>query len=571
MRNTIDLCRSRIAAVVAAILICTTGVFAQPSAKEAASAKVRRTPLVKLVERVAPSVVDITTIKPMGNGTAVIVHGTGSILHETGYVITNNHVVSHGHRVHSRVTLSDGKIYPYRIVAKLPYEDLALIKIDAKELLRPVRLGRSNDLMLGEDVLAVGNSHGLGHTVTPGIVSGLNRPTGPSAAARRTGMIQTNAAINPGNSGGPLFNALGEMIGVTSLKATGENISFAIAVDRLREVFPELMSIEQRYGFVLGMDVDTMGKAVKVTRVVKGSPAQIAGVRVGDEVLGAGKITVHHGLDFYLSLIGQQVGRQFPLKLRRGGKRVNAIAKLGKFIVPPPLKADGLKKGVHFSAYAGSWNKLPDFDKIKPIAAGVANKFSHAVVPKLKDNFALRFTGLVKIPADGLYVFYTSSDDGSRLYIGEKLVVENDGLHGIMEMGGLIRLSKGMYPITVTFFEKTGGEELKVSIEGPRLPKQEIPPAALFLRPPAKTATSRPARPRKPRDRKAPNPSSAPATSSTHGASGLSLLRRRSRKAKTLAFHEQRKASSQQDQGRRFGDAGKRGVVYDLAKVLGDV
>ena len=491
MRNTTDGCRSRIAAiVVAAILVCTGGVFAQPSAKAAAAAKARRTPLVKLVERVAPSVVDITTIKPLGNGTAVINHGTGSILHETGYVITNNHVVSHG--AQSQVMLSNGKIYPFRIVAKLPYEDLALIKIDAKESLRPVRLGRSNDLMLGEDVLAVGNSHGLGHTVTPGIVSGLNRPTGPSAAARRTGMIQTNAAINPGNSGGPLFNALGEMIGVTSLKATGENISFAIAVDRLREVFPELMSIEQRYGFVLGMEVDTLGKATKVTRVAKGSPAQIAGVRAGDEVIGAGKMTIHHGLDFYLSLIGQQVGKQFPLKLRRGGRRVNVTAKLGKFIVPSPVKADGLKKGVHFSAYVGSWDKLPDFDKIKPVAAAISNKFSHAVLANIKDNFALRFTGLVKVPADGLYVFYTSSDDGSRLYIGEKLVVENDGLHGVMEMGGLIRLNKGLYPITVTFFEKTGGEELKVFFEGPRLPKQEIPPAALFLRPPAKTPTSRP-------------------------------------------------------------------------------
>jgi len=477
--------------------------MAQPSAKkEVAAAKARRTPLVKLIERVAPSVVDITTIKPIGNGRAVINHGTGSILHETGYVITNNHVVSHAAR--SQVTLSDGKIYPFRIVAKLPYEDLALIKIDAKEPLRPVRLGRSNDLMLGEDVLAVGNSHGLGHTVTPGIVSGLNRPTGPAAASLRTGMIQTNAAVNPGNSGGPLFNALGEMIGVITLKATGENISFAIAVDRLREVFPELMSIEQRYGFVLGMEVNTLGKAVKVTRVAKGSPAHAAGVHVGDEVLGAGKMTIHHGLDFYLSLIGQQVGRQFPLKLRRNSKRVNVIAKLGKFIVPPPVKADGLKKGVNFSVYAGSWDKLPDFDKIKPVAAGISNKFSHAVLANMKDNFALKFTGLVKVPADGLYVFYTSSDDGSRLYIGEKLVVDNDGLHGVMEMGGLIRLSKGLYPITVTFFEKTGGEELKVFFEGPGLPKREIPPAALFHRPPAKPAKTPTSRPGK-------APSSAPA------------------------------------------------------------
>ena len=113
---------------------------------------------MKLIERVSPSVVDITNLRVVNN-TYVISHGTGSILHEAGYVVTNAHVVvPDGQKT---VTLSGGTVYPYRIVAKLPYEDLALIKIDAKTPLAPVRLGRSHDLMLGEDVLAVGNSQGL--------------------------------------------------------------------------------------------------------------------------------------------------------------------------------------------------------------------------------------------------------------------------------------------------------------------------------------------------------------------------------------------------------------------------
>jgi len=453
-----------------------------PSPAESTAKMSRRTPLVELIERVAPSVVDITSFSHSGDNQVHISQGTGSILHESGYIITNSHVVSI--QGQSIATLSNGMTYPARVVAKLPYEDLALIKIDVKGPLKPVRLGRSNDLMLGEDVLAVGNPHGLRHTVAPGIVSGLNRPAGLSAAAMQQGMIQTNAAVNPGNSGGPLFNALGEMIGVISRKKTdAENISFAIGVDRLREVFPELMSVRQRYGFVLGLEVDTLTEPTKVAQVAGGSPAQAAGVQVGDEVLRAGEMTLRHGLDFYLAMIGCKAGEPFSLKLRRNGKIVSVKPTLGTFTPQQPVNPEGLENGLQFAVYSGSWDKLPDFAGLEPIATGVSNKFSQAVYPEAKEHFGLKFTGFVKVPADGLYFFYTSSDDGSRLSIGDQLVVDNDGLHPPAEMGGLIRLRAGLYPITVTFFEKTGGEELKVFYEGPKLTKQEIPPQALFFKP----------------------------------------------------------------------------------------
>jgi len=455
---------------------------ADPDVPASPAVAARRTPLVRLIERVAPSVVDITSLKRAGGNQFAITQGTGSILHESGYIITNCHVIDAG--VRSFVTLNDGRTYPFRVVARLPYEDLALIKIEAGDPLRPVRLGRSHDLMLGEDVLAIGNPHGLSHTVAPGIISGLNRATGPTAAALQKGMIQTNAAVNPGNSGGPLFNALGEMIGIISRKKTdAENISFAITVDRLREVFPELMSVQQRYGFVLGMDVDTLAEPVKVTRVEGGSPAAAAEVCVGDQVLQAGEMTVRHGLDFYIALVDHRPGQPFPLKLHRDGKAISVTATLGRFAPQQPVTPKGLRNGLQFAVYPGSWDKLPNFDKLKPLARGVCNKFSHAVYPKAQEYFGLRFTGFLEVPADGLYFFYTSSDDGSRLRIGDRLVVDNDGLHATAEMGGLIRLSGGLYPIEVTFFEKTGEEELKVFYEGPRLPKREIPPEALFFKP----------------------------------------------------------------------------------------
>ena len=445
----------------------------------------RRTPLVELVERVLPSVVSLSTLvrRPDGNITAI--QGTGSILHESGYIVTNHHVLKQ--KSATRVTLSDGSTYGYGIVAALPYEDLALIKIGAKGPLQPVRLGRSDDLMLGEDVLVIGNSRGLTHSVAPGIVSGLDRPVGVSPTS---GTIQTDAAVNPGNSGGPLFNALGELIGVIEQKMDADNISFAIAVDRLREVFPEMMSPSERFALVLGLEVDTMTEPPTVTKVAPDSPACAAGVQIGDEVLRAGKFAVGDGLDFYMALAGCGAGEPFPLELKRDGKVVSVSPTLAAYRPPEPVKPEGLEKGLQFAAYTGRWSALPEFDKLEPAAAGTCEKFSEAVYPENKkekddvDDFALKVTGFVRVPADGLYFFYANSDDGSRLYIGDRLVVDNDLPHPPLELGGQIRLKAGLYPITVTFFERDGAEVLEIAYEGPNLEKQEIPPEALFFSPP---------------------------------------------------------------------------------------
>jgi hypothetical protein len=142
------------------------------------------------------------------------------------------------------------------------------------------------------------------------------------------------------------------------------------------------------------------------------------------------------------------------------------------------------------AVFTGRWNKLPDFDQLKPVAKGTCNTFSHAAYPenadgkKQKEYYGLKFTGFVKVPADGIYFFYTKSDDGSRLYIGDRLVVDNDRPHPVAQMGGLVRLTAGLHPITVTFFERTEVELLEVYYEGPGLAKQQIPPKAVFFKPP---------------------------------------------------------------------------------------
>lgn len=143
------------------------------------------------------------------------------------------------------------------------------------------------------------------------------------------------------------------------------------------------------------------------------------------------------------------------------------------------MSASGLVQGLHYSYFTGNWNTLPVFNNLSPVSTGTVTNFSLA--PRTQnDNFGFRFTGYISIPADGIYKFYTSSDDGSKLYIGNSLVVKNDGLHSLEEKSGSIALKAGLHPLVVDFFEQGGGEQLEVRYEGPSIAKQLIPNSVLF-------------------------------------------------------------------------------------------
>jgi alpha-L-fucosidase len=135
--------------------------------------------------------------------------------------------------------------------------------------------------------------------------------------------------------------------------------------------------------------------------------------------------------------------------------------------------------GIRFSYFQGDWDNLPNFGKLHPAKNGTLPNFD--LSPRSdKEHFGFEFKGLVKIPTAGVYAFYIDSDDGSRLYIGESVVVDNDGLHGMGEKRGVIALGAGFHPLKVDFFQKTGGLGLKVSILGPGLARQNLPDSLLF-------------------------------------------------------------------------------------------
>jgi alpha-L-fucosidase len=148
--------------------------------------------------------------------------------------------------------------------------------------------------------------------------------------------------------------------------------------------------------------------------------------------------------------------------------------------VPPrqALKKVESQPGLQYSSYNGQWETLPDFGVLTPETQGIVEDFD--ISPRTqKENFGFRFTGFITVPEDGLYRFYVSSDDGSRLFIGSALVVDNDGLHGPTEVMGQIILAKGSHPIRVDFFQRSGGVEFEVSYSGPGIDKQPVPPEIL--------------------------------------------------------------------------------------------
>ncbi|MDP2886692.1 MAG: alpha-L-fucosidase [Ignavibacteria bacterium] len=136
--------------------------------------------------------------------------------------------------------------------------------------------------------------------------------------------------------------------------------------------------------------------------------------------------------------------------------------------------------GIRYSYYEGSWSSMPDFAQLKPVKQGILPEFD--LSPRnLPEDFAFEYRGFVRAPESGIYGFFTDSDDGSRLFIGDELVVDNDGLHGMREKKGVVGLAAGLHPIRVEFFQKSGGRDLRVLTQEPKGEKQKIPASSLFI------------------------------------------------------------------------------------------
>jgi S1-C subfamily serine protease len=441
----------------------------------------RITPTVRLLQKCLPAFVSIRTFhKGKEPKQWKINVGAGALIHPDGYILTNDHVVASADR--GEVIFSDHRVMRYSIVATLPSEDLAIIKIVGDKPFPTIPLGRSNDLLLGEPVIALGTPAGLIHTASRGVISGLSRST-KTEHAFLPHMIQIDAAVSGGSSGGPVINAEGKLIGVvTSQNKDGENLGFAIGVDRIREVLPKIISAELRYGVAIGFNVD-MFDSPSITKVKPASPAALSGMEVGDILKTINGRSISSGLDAQLALVDVKANTPLKVEYIRGQATTTTELKLTEIPFQVGVELNAAKNGIWVEGYRGQWNQLPEFDKLKPMKTGASPQIDLSLIPGEIDFVALRFRGFVKLPKDGLYTFYTTSDDGSSLRIGNELVVDNDGNHAAIEVAGMARLKAGYHAIEVQFFEGSGHQELRVSFSGPDLPKQQIPPNSLFITP----------------------------------------------------------------------------------------
>ena len=308
---------------------------------------------IELFEACSPAVVHIATARiavresflrreffevPEGSG-------SGFVWDQDGHIVTNYHVVRDASS--ASVRFPDGTVHEARLVGGAPDFDLAVLEIDAPPLVRPLPVGASADLKVGQKVFAIGNPFGLDQTLTTGIISGLDRSIRSQSNLLIHGVIQTDAAINPGNSGGPLLDSAGRLIGVNTAIASPSGayagVGFAVPVDSVNRVVPRILrdgQVERAgLGIVVGPDPFARDEGVEgavIEEVQPGSPADRSGLvgmssrrdgsfRLGDVIVGIDDKEIHSSQDLFRVLEDYQEGDVVNVRLSRPGAEGRSI------------------------------------------------------------------------------------------------------------------------------------------------------------------------------------------------------------------------------------------------------
>jgi len=310
---------------------------------------------ITLFRQASPSVVYITTLARQRDffslNMAELSQGSGSgfIWDQEGHIITNFHVIQGASG--AKVTLADHSGWDAQLVGVAPDHDLAVLYINApKNQLKPLAIGTSADLEVGQSVLAIGNPFGLDQTLTMGIISALGREINATTGRTIAGVIQTDAAINPGNSGGPLLDSAGRLIGVNtaiySPSGSSTGIGFAVPVDTVNRIVPQLIRQGEitRPGLGVRIGDDRVSRrlnlpGILIIEVEKGGAADTAGLRgtrvdakggmaLGDILVGIDSDRIETSNDLFNTLEKRAVGETVKVTVMRGESRLNMSVKL---------------------------------------------------------------------------------------------------------------------------------------------------------------------------------------------------------------------------------------------------
>jgi putative serine protease PepD len=290
--------------------------------------------IAELAARVSPSVVSVSVTTPTGGDT-----GSGFFVQSTGYILTNNHVIEAAATGTATITvnLQNGKSYPARIIGRDAAYDLAVLKIDVSDA-PALTLGNSDEVQVGDAVIAIGSPLGLSGTVTSGIISAKNRAVTAGSGTGESSFInalQTDAAINPGNSGGPLVNSAGAVIGVNSAIASlgssfgGQSgsigLGFAIPINQAKKTAEQLIKTGASTHPIIGLSLDNSytGIGAKIantaTSILPGGPAERAGLRAGDLIIGFEGKKIISADELIVAIRSKNVGDRVSIKYQRSG------------------------------------------------------------------------------------------------------------------------------------------------------------------------------------------------------------------------------------------------------------
>jgi serine protease Do len=305
------------AAVIAASLLVGT---------EAKAGHSRENPVVTAVKNSHNSIVTIR-VEKHGAYTKKDVSGTGVIVDARGYVLTNCHVVSGGEN--PVAILADGATVAAEVIFTDAGHDMAVVKLPAGRKYQEMTFAPASDLMVGEEVIAIGHPYGYTNTVSTGIISALNREVAMQSGGVLTNLIQTTASINPGNSGGPLMNINGELIGINSaMRSDAQGIAFALNADMVQQVLSQHLSAGKMAHVTHGLTCHEVVKdedgedrvQVVVDEVAAKGPAAAAGLKRGDVVVKVGGRKVSNRFDLERALWDSKPGDEVSVSLRRDDK-----------------------------------------------------------------------------------------------------------------------------------------------------------------------------------------------------------------------------------------------------------
>ena len=290
--------------------------------------------VTQAVEKLSESIVSVSSMRLERRFFGIVPsegQGSGIILDRKGLIVTNNHVIDGANQVH--VSLKDGRTFMGEVVGSDEATDVAVIRVDASDL-PAAELGDSEMLRVGQFVLAIGNALALpgGPTVSMGVLSAKGRPL-PGTDFIFEGLLQTDAAVNPGNSGGPLADLDGRIIGITTLMIPyAQGMGFAIPINTVKKIAQEILEhgrVTRRWIGISGIDVTPQlarryslqtESGFLVAEVVPRSPADYAGLRIGDVVVGAAGSEVKHTKDLLLAISKVEAGGSIRLDINRMGR-----------------------------------------------------------------------------------------------------------------------------------------------------------------------------------------------------------------------------------------------------------